>query len=112
MDKLTKDDMRACGQICLDCLRVCGETITGCLTKGGKHGHVDHINQLLDCMLMCETAASFLNRRSALCAQICELCAEVCEECAASCEGWEDNEMDRCADECRSCAESCRSMLS
>ena len=112
MDDLTKDDMRACGQICLDCLRICGETITGCLAKGGKHGDVNHITQLLDCMLICETTASFLNRRSSLCAQMCTLCAEACDCCAASCEGWGDEEMDCCADECRSCAESCRTMSS
>lgn len=111
MEKCLKNDLRACGQICLDCLRVCGETITGCLTKGEKHANVHHITLLLDCMLMCETTASFLNRGSGLCTKMCEICAEACDRCAESCEGWEDEEMDKCADECRSCAESCRSMF-
>lgn len=111
MNNLKENDLRVCGQICLDCLRVCSETISGCLSKGGKHAHVGHITVLMDCILMCETAANFLNRGSALSAKICALCVEACERCAESCEGWGDSEMDRCADECRGCAESCRSML-
>lgn len=109
--KNRKEDLRACGQICLDCLRLCSETVTGCLSKGGEHAHVEHITTLMDCILMCETTANFLNRGSGLASKICELCIEACERCAESCEGWGDIQMDKCAEECRSCAESCRSMI-
>ena len=106
-----KEDMSVCGKICLDCTRVCAETLTLCLTKGGRHAAVAHITELLDCVLMCETTASFLTRGSSLATQMCELCADICDRCAKSCEGWKDPEMDRCAEECRGSAESCRSMM-
>lgn len=110
MNELSKNDALACSQICLDCARACSETLTGCLSKGGKHADVSHITHLLDCMLICETTASFLNRGSSLSNPICVLCAEACQRCTETCEGWDDAEMERCADECRSCAESCRAM--
>ena len=103
-----RKDMSACSQICLDCMRVCSETLTGCLTKGGQHAKVDHVTELLDCILMCEATASFLSRGSSLAHRMCTLCAEICDRCAKSCEGWKDKEMDVCADECRGCAERCR----
>ena len=110
MNSSNKNNLLACGQICLDCLRICSETISGCLSKGGKHAHVGQITVLMDCILVCETTANFLNRGSELSTKICEVCVEACERCAKSCEGWGDAEMDKCADECRSCAEGCRSM--
>lgn len=111
MRGIQPSDLKACGQLCLDCLRTCSETISSCLSKGGEHANAHHITQLLDCILICETTANFLNRGSTISLKMCELCADVCDKCAESCEGWDDSEMDRCAEECRSCADCCRSII-
>ena len=95
----------------LHCHTVCLETINHCLTTGGEHANPDHIKLLQDCAEICQTAANFMTRESALHAEICRTCAEVCERCAESCEQMPDDEMmRRCAEACRRCAESCREM--
>lgn len=98
-------------QAALDCHTICLETINHCLTKGGEHADPDHIKLLQDCAEICQTAANFMTRESALHTETCRVCAEVCERCAQSCEQMGDDEMmRRCAEACRRCAESCRQM--
>jgi len=94
----------------LHCHTVCLETINHCLTKGGEHADPEHIKLLQDCAEICQTAANFMTRESALHAEICRTCAEVCEAGAVDCDRFDDDMMRQCADICRRCAESCRQM--
>jgi hypothetical protein len=65
---------------------------------------------MLDCIQMCQTAADFMDRESALHAYTCEACAAVCDACAESCARINSQPMQKCAEVCRKCAESCRAM--
>ncbi|HEX6980284.1 MAG TPA: four-helix bundle copper-binding protein [Alphaproteobacteria bacterium] len=104
-------DIQRCIEDCLDCFRICTETIAHCLQKGGRHAEANHIRLLQDCADICETAATFMMRRSDLHVRTCAVCAETCLRCAEDCDRLADDEqMRRCAEVCRRCAESCRQM--
>ncbi len=104
----------------LDCIRMCWQSraacqtvfFTHCLPHGGPHVAPDHVKLMTDCMEICQVAADFMTRDSALHAEICRACAVICDACADSCLEIGGAEMDRCADICRRCADSCRDMAS
>jgi hypothetical protein len=103
--------MLLCIQNCLDCHRACVQTLTYCLQEGGEHAEADHVRLMLDCAQICQTAADFMLRGSALHAHVCGACAEVCQACADDCgRTASDLRMKACADTCRHCADSCRDM--
>jgi hypothetical protein len=104
-------DVQACIANCATCAAVCRQTVQHCLSKGGAHVAVAHIQLLLDCIDICETSASFMLRGSPRHHLICGACAEVCQSCATSCEAMSgDAAMQYCADVCRRCAGSCGAM--
>lgn len=96
----------------LECYNSCTTTVKHCLGKGGEHADPEHINVLLDCAKICQTAADFMIRESPNHAAVCGLCADVCRECAESCEALagDDETMKECAKICRECAEECDKM--
>ena len=103
-------EMEQCIKACLDCHAICLETVTYCAQKGGKHAEAAHLQLLLDCTVICQTAANFMCRGSGTHGRICGVCAEVCEQCAKSCAQFgDDTQMKACAAACRRCAESCQS---
>jgi hypothetical protein len=103
--------MLLCIQNCLDCHRACVQTLTSCLQQGGEHAEADHVRLMLDCAQICQTAADFMLRGSALHAHACSACAEVCQACADDCGRMaSDLRMKACADTCQHCADSCRDM--
>jgi len=103
--------MKDCKELCWMCRTLCQETlIQHCLEMGGKHLEKEHIKLMLDCIDICQTAADFIDRESALHAHTCAACANVCEACAESCEKIGSDQMRKCAEICRKCAASCRQM--
>jgi hypothetical protein len=106
----TTQEMKECGEICLECYTTCTETLSYCLEQGGEHVEAPHVTLLQDCIEICRTSADFLLRGSSLHATTCAACAEICERCAEDCARIGGEEMDRCAEVCRRCAESCRQM--
>lgn len=103
--------MQECIDRCQSCQEICLSTVTHCLEKGGTHAAPQHIQMLLACAEICDTAARFMLLGSELHGRTCDVCAEVCEACAEDCESFSDDEMmQQCADVCRRCAEMCRQM--
>lgn len=103
-------EVRECIKDCLDSYRTCTETTTKCLSMGGKHAKLEHLNLLTDCAKICNTNADFMLRNSTYYPQTCGITADICDECADSCDRFEDDFMRECASVCRRCAESCREM--
>jgi hypothetical protein len=71
------DEMRQCISDCLECYAACVECKSHCLSMGGKHADSAHIGALSDCAMLCETAANFMLRSSAMHHDVCQLCADV-----------------------------------
>jgi len=95
-----------------DCKR-CHETclrmaMTHCLQMGGRHVEQEHMQLMIGCAEICQTAANFMLYESPVHATVCNACADVCDACARSCE--EVGDMDECVAACMRCAESCRDM--
>ena len=112
-DTLTESraDLEGCIALCEACHRACLETIFHCLERGGPHAAPDHIRLLSDCAAICQTAADFMLRGSAVHGAVCAVCAEVCDQCAVECDSFgDDRKMAECAEACRRCAESCEEM--
>ncbi len=107
---MTSDEVRECLKDCLDCYQTCTETTIRCLTTGGQHSELEHLNLLMDCARICNTNADFMLRNSTYYPQICGLTADICDECADTCDRFDDDFMKECASVCRRCAESCREM--
>jgi hypothetical protein len=105
--------MEPCIEACEACHGACIETITHCLKQGGEHAERDHIRLLMDCALICSTAADFMHHGSDFYKQACTLCAEICEACADHCARFGDDPIMRhCEEHCRRCADACREMSS
>jgi hypothetical protein len=101
-----------CIEDCQQCHRVCLETMTHYLEADSIQTQTDRVRLLLDCAEVCQTAANFMIRNSALHLSICSSCADICLRCAEACEQYGDDErMKACADACRRCAESCQLMV-
>ena len=103
-------ELMECLQRCLNCYSICNQTLQHCLEMGGLHSKNEHIQLLIDCTKICETAASFITRNSKLHMDICRVCAEVCRLCAKSCSAIEDDTMAICAEVCTECATSCEKL--
>jgi hypothetical protein len=107
---LMSEEVRECIQDCLDCFRTCNQTLLRCLSMGGKHAKLEHVNLIMDCARICNTNVDFMLRNSAYYPQSCGLTADICDECSDVCERFEDGFMKECALVCSRCAESCREM--
>jgi hypothetical protein len=113
---LDKNGLEDCIQSCWATRHMCQKTLfEHCLQKGGDHVAPTHVELMISCIEICQTAADFMTRSSALHTSVCAACANVCEACADSCETimCDDKpcpEMQRCADACRATALSCRTM--
>jgi hypothetical protein len=106
-----RNEIRDCIQECLSCNGICLQTSVHCLLQGGPHAAAAHVQSLLDCAELCQTAGNTMLRNSPLHGRVCEVCAEACEICAASCDKFAgDDQMKACADACRRCASACRSV--
>ena len=104
-------DIRNCIEHCWKCRAHCEKTLYHiCLAEGGDHVEQEHVRLMADCIQICQTAADFMTRGSALSATVCGACAEVCHACADSCENIGSEEMQECARHCRECAETCDEM--
>ncbi len=107
---MTSEEVQECLRDCLDCYQTCTETTVRCLSIGGKHAEIEHLNLLMDCAKICNTNADFMLRNSTYYPQTCGITADICDECADTCDRFEDDFMKECASVCRRCAESCREM--
>lgn len=114
---LRKTGLEECIAACWQARHGCQQTLfQHCLPKGGEHVASAHVELMISCMEICQTAADAMTRGSALHASVCAACANVCDACADSCEsitcgeGKPCIEMQRVADLCRICANSCRTM--
>jgi hypothetical protein len=107
---LMSEEVRECIQDCLDCFRTCNQTLIRCLSMGGRHAKLEHVNLLMDCTRICNNNVDFMLRNSAYYPQSCGLTADICDECADLCDRFDDDFMKECASVCRRCAESCREM--
>ena len=106
---MTEESMQDCIRLCWECRHECQDMLfSHCLEQGGPHTAADHVKIMADCIQICQTAADFMTRGSALHQSVCAACADICEACAESCEEIEG--MESCAAACRRCAESCRAM--
>lgn len=97
-----------------DCYLACTKTIKHCLSMGGEHAAPEHINLLMDCAKICQTASDFACRESDNHPAICKVCADICRQCADECErlAGDDEQMKQCAEICRQCADVCERMSS
>jgi hypothetical protein len=98
-------------QRCIDLCRRCHETCLGmflrhCVKVGGKHVAPDHARLMMDCAIICQTAADFMTTGSHFHARVCGVCADICEACAKSCRDLAG--MESCVRACSDCAASCR----
>lgn len=107
MDK----NVKRCIENCNECRDECETTLyQHCLEMGGKHTEKKHIQLMVDCIEICQTAAHFMLRGSDMHMAVCGTCADICESCADSCDEVGGEEMKNCAETCRRCAEVCREM--
>ncbi len=97
------DAMLACHKTCL------GMALTHCLNEGGDHVRPQHFRLMMDCAVVCATAAQFIQHKSQFHRQMCALCAEVCETCADDCVKL--GGMEECVTACRACAKVSREMV-
>ena len=106
--------MDECLEACLDSFRKCTEQIAHCLTMGGEHAGVDHINLLNSCSTICDATARFMMYGSEFHREICHVCSHVCSACADECERMAggDSRMLECAAACRRTSEACERMSS
>lgn len=100
-------------QECIDDCKRCHETclrmaMTHCLQLGGRHVEQEHMQLMIGCAEICQTAANFMMYESPVHGAVCAACADVCDACAKSCEDVGD--MDECVTACLRCADSCREM--
>jgi hypothetical protein len=103
--------LQPCIASCWECRHTCQVTLfQHCLEQGGAHTAAAHVKLMVDCMEICQTAADFMVRDSALHTMICAACAATCEACAASCAAIDDKIMQHCAEVCLRCAKICREM--
>ncbi|HEU0085462.1 MAG TPA: four-helix bundle copper-binding protein [Candidatus Paceibacterota bacterium] len=104
--------IQQCIDDCNKCAEVCEETLEHCKEMGGEHADPVHISLMEDCIEICKTSESFMQRDSAHMEHICKECAEICEECADSCESIDprSDKMMASVEACRACAKSCREM--
>lgn len=114
---MAKNGLEDCIDACWQARHQCQKTLfEHCLKMGGAHKAAAHVELMVSCIQICQTAADFMTRSSPLHTSVCAACANVCEACADSCEaitndkGETDPEMQRCADLCRVCANACRTM--
>ncbi len=104
-------DMKDCITHCWECRTECETTLyTHCLQMGGDHVAPEHVKLMTDCIQICQTAADFMTRQSAMHQETCAACAEICQACADSCREIQSPAMQKCADLCQKCADSCREM--
>ena len=104
-------EMQACLEACNACRDLCFVTLAHCIEKRGRLAEARHLETLLDCASVCETAGSFLARGSERHGLICGVCATTCRDCEASCRSIADGEtLRRCAEACARCAETCERM--
>lgn len=96
------DDCQRCHEVCLRM------AMTHCLQMGGRHVEQQHMQLMIGCAEICQTAANFMIAQSTVHGAVCAACAEVCHACADSCESVGD--MDECVQACRACATSCEEM--
>lgn len=89
----------------------CLISIGHCLEVGGKHASKEHMQFLMDCTKICETALDFMGRESEFHADVAQICAKICEACAESCDALGGEEMKACAETCRTCAKSCKAIM-
>jgi len=102
-------EVETCIDACLACQKTClGMAMTHCLETGGKHTEPPHFRLMMDCAVLCGTAAAFMLHKSQFHRELCKLCATVCTACAADCERI--GGMDECVAACRRCADACRMM--
>ncbi len=95
-------------------LERCQETHQACL-EGVAHSMLvnrerepAHIQMLMDCADITQTAANFMMRGSDLQGWVSRVCAEICIRCSRDCERFEeDGELQACAALCMRCAEAC-----
>lgn len=100
-----------------NCIKICWDTrhhiqktlAQHCLPMGGAHAEDAHVEIMIDCIQICQVAADFMTRGSAMHTAVCSACAIICDACADSCEAFvDDKEMLHCAEMCRACAKACR----
>ncbi len=98
-----------CGDQCVACARACVKALYHhCLTAGGAHVAVPHVQLMTDCSEMCTVAANFMTRGSPRHAAVCSLCADLCQACAEDCATL--GGMEESVSACQECAKSCRAM--
>lgn len=98
-----------CIDACLECHRVClGMAMTHCLETGGEHVKPQHFRMMIDCAVICATAADFMMHKSQFQREMCALCGSICETCATDCEKRDG--MEECVEACIACAKSCAAM--
>lgn len=100
-------------QECIDACKHCHDTclrmaLTHCLQMGGRHAEPEHMQLMIACAELCQTAANAMTAQVSVHGAICAACAEVCNACARSCEDIGD--MDECVQACRDCGASCEEM--
>ena len=100
-EEMVSDEVHECLKDNLDCYQTCSKTITRCLTMGGKHAELEHLNLLMDCAKICNTNADFIIRNSTYYPQTCGITADICNECADTCDRFDDDFMKECAGICR-----------
>ena len=105
-----QQDLQQAIQQCSECYQTCMATLSHCLSLGGPHANVSHIQAMYDCAEICQLAISYMVRSSAMYGRLNLLCAEICTRCANQCEQITDadEQMQTCAVTCRGCAAICQ----
>lgn len=98
---------RECIGQCRHCHEVCAHFATVYSFTAAESGtEPEHLQLILACSRICQTAADFLVGNAPYRHRVCATCAEICLACAASCERV--GGLSECVAACLACAASCR----
>jgi hypothetical protein len=100
-------DVRRCIDACLNASATCDEALARC--RAGHYAGGSLLRDLMDCALLCRTAADLMLRGSGLHRDACAVAADACDFCADSVARLPaDDVLRRCVDATRRCAAACR----
>jgi len=108
--KETGEQVQNCIDMCTDCEQACIECMKMCLEEEDVKERKGCINMLMECSIICKTAATFMIMESQHSKELCTLCEKICRQCAKECDMFKEEHCKICSETCEECAEECKAM--
>ena len=93
------------------CASMCDHTVTLLLCKPDVAHRFQQIQNLRDCVGICNETAYSLAGQRPFARKFVKLCAKVCYMCGTECLRHPDAESQKCGQMCMSCAEDCKRIV-